>query len=75
MSSPDTNKKKDAKRHRGPLLGLLGVVLFALLLLGILSIYVSSRGNEPGDGESIGEETISPAVQGDSTSVPDVEVE
>lgn len=57
MSSPDTNKEKDAKRHKGPLMGMVGVVLFAVVLLGILSIYVVTRGNAPGDGEPIGEET------------------
>lgn len=59
MSSPDTNKKKDVKRHKGPLTGMVGVVIFALVLLGLLSIYVFSRGNEPADSVPISEETES----------------
>ena len=62
MSSPDTNKKKDAKRHKGPLMGMVGVVIFAVVLLGLLSIYVFSRGNEPADSTPISEETESGAA-------------
>ena len=73
MSSPDTNTKKDAKRHKGPLLGLVGVVLFAVVLLGILSIYVVNRGNEPANQQPIGEE---PAAATDETvDVPVTEAE
>ncbi|SFG16585.1 hypothetical protein SAMN04488020_101372 [Palleronia marisminoris] len=59
MSAPDTNKKKDAKRHKGPLMGMVGVVIFAVILLGLLSIYVVNRGNEPADSTPISEETES----------------
>lgn len=47
MSAPDTNTQKQAERHRGPLTGMLGVVLFAVVLLVGLVIFLASRGGTP----------------------------
>lgn len=47
MSAPDTNTQKDARRHRGPLSGMLAVVLFALVLLAGLAFFLSGTGNTP----------------------------
>ena len=44
MSAPDTNTDKQAKQHRGPLRGMAGVVIFALILLAALAFFVTSRG-------------------------------
>ena len=52
MSAPDTNLEKQARRHKGPLWGMLtGVAVVALLLLGYL-IWVAEEGDTPGDTRS-----------------------
>lgn len=53
MSAPETNVKKQEKRHKGPLGGMLWVVAFALILLVALIIWVSAGGNEPGNDEPV----------------------
>ncbi|WP_375263403.1 hypothetical protein [Palleronia sp.] len=68
MSPPDTNTEKQKRRHKGPLMGLAGVITWALVLLALLAIYVVFRGNEPADQEPIGvetdtQETINPPVR------------
>ncbi len=52
MSAPKTDLDTQEKRHRGPLRGMAGVVIFALLLLAGLMFYVSSSGNTP-DGAPV----------------------
>ena len=47
MSAPHTNVEKEAKRHRPPLLGMAGVVIFALVLLALLMVWVFATGDEP----------------------------
>ena len=32
MSSPDTNTQKQARRHRGPLIGIAGAAVFAFII-------------------------------------------
>ncbi|QYX58180.1 hypothetical protein K1T73_07395 [Roseovarius sp. SCSIO 43702] len=51
MSAPDTNVKKQEKRHKGPLAGMLAVVIFAGVLLIALGAYIVYQGNEPRDAE------------------------
>ena len=53
MSAPNTDPKKETKRHKGPLAGFALVVGFVLVLFAGYSIIVAMRANEPGDGEPI----------------------
>jgi hypothetical protein len=39
MSAPDTNLKKQEKRHAGPLIGMAGGLLLAAILLFALITY------------------------------------
>lgn len=32
MSAPDTNMKKQERRHKGPLIGMAGVLIFAAVI-------------------------------------------
>jgi hypothetical protein len=52
MSAPNTDPEKQKERHRAPLLGMRGVVLWALVLLVLLIVFLTVRGNDPGDGEA-----------------------
>lgn len=52
MSAPNTDPEKQKERHRGPLLGMRAVVLWALVLLVLLIVFLTFRGNEPGDDVS-----------------------
>lgn len=54
MSAPNTDPEKQAKRHKGPLSGIILVVVFAIVLLIGLAIYVTYRGNTPGNDQPIG---------------------
>ena len=47
MSAPDTNTQKQAEKHRGPLTGMMAVVLFALVLLAVTGIVLVNRGGAP----------------------------
>lgn len=53
MSAPDTNTKKEKKAHKTPLAGMLGVVVFALVLLLGLAVWLSYAGNNPGSGSGV----------------------
>ena len=66
MSAPDTNTRKESERHRGPLTGMFAMVLFALVLLGLLTFWVSGRGNNPEGGAGIDDRTG--GASGDSTT-------
>lgn len=60
MSAPDTNTKKQAKRHRPALLGIGSSILFALLLLLglIVFLFVGREGpGDPADDPAAGAET------------------
>lgn len=82
MSAPKTNLDKQADRHRGPLRGMLGVVLFALVLLAGLGLWVASRGNTPETGVSVDGRTggidsgdgLAPLVQPQETTGADASV-
>lgn len=47
MSAPTTDLEKQEKRHRGPLTGIIAVVVFALALLLLLVAYVVYQGDSP----------------------------
>ncbi|MEQ8877142.1 MAG: hypothetical protein RIC49_12100 [Phycisphaerales bacterium] len=49
MSSPKTDIQKQERRHKGPLIGMVGVVLFASVLLVGLILWLGYQGNEPGN--------------------------
>ncbi|MFX0545733.1 hypothetical protein ACEWPL_009325 [Roseovarius sp. S1116L3] len=49
MSAPDTNTEKTKPAHKTPISGMVGVVIFAVLLLLGLVIWLSFAGNDPGD--------------------------
>ncbi len=51
MSAPHTDLEKQKKQHRTALFGMRAVVLWALVLLGLLALYVVFRGNEPDEGD------------------------
>lgn len=52
MSAPDTDIKKEEKRHGPSLVGIAVSVIFALVLLAFLTIYVVNRGGEPEGAET-----------------------
>ncbi|MEM7709429.1 MAG: hypothetical protein AAF264_01495 [Pseudomonadota bacterium] len=50
MSAPDTNIKKQEKRHAGPLIGIgAGVVFAGILLFAFLSFQVDPAETEAGE--------------------------
>lgn len=53
MSAPDTNTKKEVRRHRPSLLGIGAAVVFALVLLFALITWVTSEGETPRDAPEI----------------------
>ena len=57
MSAPDTDVKKQQKRHRFPLVGMAWMVIWAIGLLIAMVIYLSWSGNEPGNSTPIDEES------------------
>ena len=62
MSAPETKLKEQEKRHRGPLIGLRVVVIFALVLLALFTLVVVFRANEPADSEAEPEVTDVPGT-------------
>ena len=52
MSAPDTDTAKQARQHRGPLRGMMAMVIWAVVLLVGLAIYVVSRGGAPEGAET-----------------------
>ncbi len=47
MSASETNTEKTKKRHRGPLIGIVAAVAFALILLALLGVFVLGSGGQP----------------------------
>lgn len=54
MSAPDTDVQKQAKRHRGALFGIAGVVVFAMLLF-LLFLTIATDPDETGFGAELDE--------------------
>lgn len=52
MSAPDTNIEKQAKRHKGPLVGIIAGLIFAGVLLFALITWMSANGNTPEGAET-----------------------
>ncbi|RVV98793.1 hypothetical protein EKE94_07800 [Mesobaculum littorinae] len=51
MSAPHTDVERQEKRHRFPLMGMGGVVLFAILLLVLWIAWLALAGNDPDTAE------------------------
>ena len=65
MSAPHTDPEKQKKRHRFPLLGMRAVIIWALVLLALLVVFVTVRGNAPDEeGAGAGEGVTVEEVQG-----------
>ncbi len=47
MSAPQTNLERQKRRHRGPLIGMIAVVAFALLLFFAFNVYTAEQGQTP----------------------------
>jgi len=63
MSAPETNVKKQEKRHSFPLWGMVGVIAFARVLLVGMVLWLSAGGNEPGDGEPVADSASAEASE------------
>lgn len=51
MSAPNTNLEKQKRWHRGPLIGMIAVVIFALSALAYLMLYTADGGTPADNGE------------------------
>ncbi|MFD0858521.1 hypothetical protein [Roseovarius aquimarinus] len=63
MSAPDTNTEKTKPAHKTPIGGMIGVVVFALVLLFALVTWLSFAGNDPEDEAGV-ENGISTEITG-----------
>jgi hypothetical protein len=69
MSAPDGDLNRQTKHHRGPLRGMFAVVLFALVMLAILSFWAFGRGGDPeGSGTQV-QEGAAPAEDADGDGI------
>lgn len=50
MSAPQTNIETQKRRHRGPIIGIVLVVIFALVLLFVQMMYVAEDGTPVDNG-------------------------
>lgn len=69
MSAPRTNVEKQERRHKGPLGGMVAVVVFAGILLVALGVWIAYDGNDPGDEAETAPAT-SPALTDPETAPP-----
>ena len=53
MSAPETNVKKQERRHKVPLMGMVWSIVWAAVLFVGLILWLSLRGNEPGNDTPI----------------------
>lgn len=51
MSAPDTNIDRQKRRHRGPLVGMAAVILFATAIGAYYLGYLATEGSTPGEPE------------------------
>ncbi len=52
MSAPETNIEKQAKKHKGPLAGMAGVLVFVGVLLAAFVIWTVYNGDTPEGAET-----------------------
>ncbi|HEY9039907.1 MAG TPA: hypothetical protein VIN05_13305 [Roseovarius sp.] len=69
MSAPDTNTEKKKPAHKTPIVGMVGVVVFAIVLLLALVTWLSIAGNDPSEEGGV-EGGISTEVTGGSEEEP-----
>lgn len=53
MSAPKTNMETEKRRHRGPLIGMIAVVAFALSLLFFLLMGTADEGTPVDSAEGV----------------------
>jgi hypothetical protein len=72
MSSPDTNLKKQKRRHRGPLIGMAVVAVFAigLILFWIGEVFVTAPGPESEPAEAASEQVSPTELETGTVDVP-----
>ncbi len=63
MSAPDTNTEKNKAAHKTPIIGMIGMVVFAVVLLFALVTWLSFAGNDPSEAGGV-EDGISTEVTG-----------
>lgn len=65
MTAPDTNLKKQKKRHKGPLIGMaIAVIVAVLFLIWMLSQNLGTDTPEQEAAPSQVEETVGPPASG-----------
>ncbi len=64
MSAPDTNTEKNKPAHKTPIVGMIGVVVFAVVLLFSLVTWLSFAGNDPSEAGGV-EDGISTEISED----------
>ncbi len=69
MSAPDTNTEKNKPAHKTPIMGMIGVVIFAVVLLFALIAWLSFAGNTPSEESGV-EDGIGTEVTGDPAQEP-----
>ena len=58
MSAPNTNVEKQGKRHAGPLIGMAGGVVLALIFIGAMLFFLIGDGESPRDDAA----TVQPGI-------------
>ena len=53
MSAPDTNLEKQEKRHAGPLIGMAGGVILAIVLIVAMLFFLVGDGDAPREGADV----------------------
>ena len=72
MTAPDTNTKKQAKRHRGPLIGMAaGVGVALVLLIWMFGRTVSDSPETRQDPPASVDETVGVPAEGDVSGPSD----
>jgi hypothetical protein len=68
MSAPDTNTEKNKPAHKTPIVGMIGAVVFAVVLLFALVSWLSFAGNDPSEPGGV-EDGISTEIAEDPLTV------
>lgn len=72
MSAPDTNIKKQEENHKGSLIGMKAVLIFAGVLLVGLLVWVVANGNEPAGAAVQVDGRTGAEIEGAEDGVPTV---
>ncbi|OYU38847.1 MAG: hypothetical protein CFE33_13525 [Pseudorhodobacter sp. PARRP1] len=71
MSAPNTNIEKQARRHRGPLIGMALAALFGVALIVYWLMQESAQSNPPAPQDQIEQQSgAAPATSAPATSTP-----